>query len=186
MPSKAEQFLLFTVILAASLSLQPDGAIRAQRAAIAAPAQGGYALSFDLTGAVERPSSFTIERLRQYAPAKVEVTFAAGSGIESGIFVGVPLWDLLKDAHLKIRTERKGDLLRKYLLITGSDGYQAVLSLAEVLPDYGGEPVLVAYQRDGQPLGADRGMAQLVIPRDKRGGRYVDRIVRIELRDPEP
>ena len=143
-------------------------------------------MSFDLTGAVERSSSFTIEKLRQYTPAQVEVTFAAGSGLESGIFTGVPLWDLLKDARLKIRSERKGDLLRKYLLITGSDGYQAVLSLAEVLPDYGGEPVLVAYQRDGQPLGADRGMAQLVIPRDKRGGRYVDRIVRIEVRDPEP
>ncbi len=186
MLSRARRFIWLTAILVGSLSLQPGDAILAQRVAIAAPTQGGYALSLVLTGAVELPSSFTIEKLREYSPAKVEVTFATGSGLDSGIFVGVPLWDLLKDAHLKIRTSRKGDLLRKYLLITGSDGYQAVLSMGEVLPDYGGDPVLVAYQRDGQPLGAERGMAQLVIPRDKRGGRYVDRIVRIEVRDPEP
>jgi DMSO/TMAO reductase YedYZ molybdopterin-dependent catalytic subunit len=82
-----------------------------------------------------------------------------------------------------LHPDRKNDVLRKYVVVTGSDGYQAVLALAEILPDFGGQPVLVAYERDGKALGADQGTARLVVPRDKRGGRYVSNIVRIELRD---
>ena len=56
-----------------------------------------------------------------------------------------------------------------------------VLALAEILPDFGGQQVIVAYERDRQPLDSEQGMARLVIPGDKRGGRYVTWIAQIAV-----
>jgi len=67
--------------------------------------------------------------------------------------------------------------------VTGSDGYDAVFSYAELDPELGGELVLVAYARDGQPLGPSEGMARTVGGSDKRGSRLVSNVVRIEVRD---
>ncbi len=142
---------------------------------------GGYAPTFVLTGAVEESKTFDLTALEQYAPTKLEVVFGTGKGLESGTFTGVLLWDLLKDATIITDPTRKNDLLRKYIVVTASDGYQTVLSLGEILPDFGGQAVLVAYERDGQVLGADQGMARLVVPGDKKGGRYVSWITKIAV-----
>jgi hypothetical protein len=69
------------------------------------------------------------------------------------------------------------------VLATGADGYQAIIAWGELDPDFGAQPVLVAWQRDGQPLGEGQGIARLVVPADKRGGRHVATIARLELRD---
>jgi DMSO/TMAO reductase YedYZ molybdopterin-dependent catalytic subunit len=153
--------------------------------AVVAATAGGYAPAFELGGAVQRPGSFTLETLRRYTSSKVDVVFGNGGALEGGSFAGVPLWDLIREAGVRMQPGRKNDPLRKYILVTGSDGYQVTLALAEVIPEFGGEPVLVAYLRDGKPLGPEEGMARLVVPHDKRGGRYVSNIARIEVRDPE-
>jgi hypothetical protein len=51
-------------------------------------------------------------------------------------------------------------------------------------PDFGAAPILVAYARDGQPMGDEPGIARLEAPGDKRGGRYVSTVKSIELKDP--
>jgi hypothetical protein len=51
-----------------------------------------------------------------------------------------------------------------YHLICREDGYQSVLSWGELDPQFGAGPVLVAWRRDGVPLGDGAGMAQLVVP----------------------
>jgi DMSO/TMAO reductase YedYZ molybdopterin-dependent catalytic subunit len=178
-PGRLLMALLTVFVLAAPARVVAQGVVRA-----AAPA-GGYAPSFELAGGIERPRTFTMEALRQYAPSTLDVVFGNGNAIERGSFVGVPLWALIREAGLKVQPGRKNDVLRKYIVVTGSDGYEAVVALAEILPDFAGQPVLLAYERDGKPLGADQGMARLVVPRDKRGGRYVSNVVRIELRDAE-
>jgi DMSO/TMAO reductase YedYZ molybdopterin-dependent catalytic subunit len=43
--------------------------------------------------------------------------------------------------------------------------------------------VLLAFERDGQPLGADIGPFRLVVPTDKRGGRWVRQVTSIKLLD---
>jgi DMSO/TMAO reductase YedYZ molybdopterin-dependent catalytic subunit len=69
------------------------------------------------------------------------------------------------------------------VVVIGSDGYDAIFSLAELDPDFGAEIVLIAYAKDGQPLPQNEGMARAVIGTDKRGGRLVSNVVRIEVRD---
>jgi len=171
--------VLLVVVLIALMS-QP-----AVTRAAATASGAGYAGTFDLRGALERPGTYTLETLRRYPSSKIDVVFGAGASLQSAAFVGVSLWDLIREAGIKTRVGYKNDSLRKYVLVTGRDGYQVVLALAEIMPDFGGESVLVAYQRDGQPLGTDEGMARLVVPNDKRGGRYVNNIIRIEVRDPD-
>jgi hypothetical protein len=76
----------------------------------------------------------------------------------------------------------KNDSLRKYLEITATDCYQVIVALAEILPNFGAQQVFIAYaDGDGNPL-TDEGMARLVVPGDKTGGRFVSNIVSIIVR----
>src|SRR5262249_49817990 len=85
----------------------------------------------------------------------------------------------------------KNDSLRKYLVATGSDGYQTVISLGEIDPKFGNQSDLIAYaDADGQlgQFGSD-GFARLVVPGDKAGGRYLSNLVSLQVFDatvPEP
>ena len=144
---------------------------------------GGYSRAFDVTGVVRHPARLTLADLERYPASALRVAFVAGSASTQAEFTGVPLWTLVSAAGVETDPRRKNDLLRKYVVVTGSDGYQAVIAVAEMLQDYGNQPILVAYRRDGATLGPDEGMARLVVPGDKRGGRYVDNIVRIEVRN---
>jgi len=166
-------------IICASLLL---GVVGTGGTPLAGAQSGGYAPGFDVRGLVDHPAHLTRPDLQRYPPSTVHVTFLAGKASMHATYTGVLLWTLLNAAGVQTNTLRKNDMLSKYVVVTGSDGYQAVIALAEILPDYGHQQILVAYQHDAAPLGADEGMARLVVPQDKRGGRYVDNIVRIEVR----
>jgi DMSO/TMAO reductase YedYZ molybdopterin-dependent catalytic subunit len=148
-----------------------------------ATAQTGYAGTFELTGPVENPRTFTEPDLMAYPAVTMTASFGAGQGFQTGRFTGVQLWDLLQEAKVKLDPAKNNDKLRKYVVVTGSDGYEAVFSYAELDPELGAEVVLVAYAKDGQPLPSNEGMARTVIGTDKRGGRLVSNVVRIEVRD---
>lgn len=150
---------------------------------------GGYARAFEVKGAVSTPKTITQADLQALPQATLDVTYFSGrSGLVSEAYTGPTLYQLLE--HLGIVTDpaQKNDILRKSVVITASDCYQVVVSLGEILPSFGGsQPVLVAWgDGDGNPLAADEGMARLVVPGDKAGGRYVSNIVRIVVRNPGP
>jgi molybdopterin-binding protein len=65
------------------------------------------------------------------------------------------------------------------IVITGRDGYRAVLAVGEIAPEFEGKRVLLAERMDGRPLGADH--LRVVVPLDKRGGRSVRDVARIEV-----
>jgi hypothetical protein len=70
--------------------------------------------------------------------------------------------------------------LRHTVAVTGRDGYAAVLALAEIDPEFEGKKVLLAYRRNNQPFPNNE--LRLVVPGDRRGGRSVHDVMRIELR----
>jgi len=146
---------------------------------------GGYAPAFHLGGAVASPRNYDAEELAGLPSARQSVDFYAGSsGLVAQTYVGVPLIDLLTSAQVVVDASIKNDILRKFVVVTGSDCYETILSLGELRPDFGGSAqVLVAYATgDGSPLGASEGAMRLVVPGDKKGGRYVSNIVRISVR----
>ena len=90
-------------------------------------------------------------------------------------------WSLLDDVvGLRIDPSVKNDVLDLYVVATGSDGHQAVLSLGELDPLFGNEPDLVAYGVNGSDLGTD-GFARIVAPGGVKRGRYVSNLIALEV-----
>lgn len=72
---------------------------------------------------------------------------------------------------------------RNVLVARGSDGFFAVFTLAELMPEMGPSRAFVAWRRDGQPLPADEGPLRLVVPTDQRGSRSVRQLASLEVVD---
>lgn len=95
-------------------------------------------------------------------------------------YSGVLLATLLAMINAPTGKELRGESLAVYVVATGTDGYSAVLSLAEVDPSFHGGDVLVADGRDGQPLGKN-GPFQLIVSEDKHPARWVRNLDSIAL-----
>ncbi|MFJ9776223.1 hypothetical protein ACIRVF_34165 [Kitasatospora sp. NPDC101157] len=63
--------------------------------------------------------------------------------------------------------------------MVGADGHRAVVSWAEIDPDFGGRRVLLATSMDGAPL--DSAGPQLVVPDDHCGARFVSSVTAVRL-----
>jgi len=151
----------------------------------AAGGPGGTTTQFSLTG-VDNPATYNRAALVALPATTIpSVTFIAGGGTTTLTNVtGVELWTLLSLAGIA-----DSDVLRSYLVATGSDGYEVLFALGELDPDLGGRLTLVAYDANGAPLGST-GFARIVIggnPGDLRGGRFVSNIASLEVAAiPEP
>jgi len=159
-----------------------------------APAQtgtgGGTTTQFAVQGAVKNPLTDTLSTLQALTPHTETVTYMAGSTSVMDTYTGALLWDVLGSADILTDPAIKNDILRKLVIATGSDGYQVAFSLGELSPNFGGEPILVAYADSlGQLTGAD-GFARIVVPGDIAGGRYVSNLASLTVFDgtavPEP
>jgi hypothetical protein len=76
-----------------------------------------------------------------------------------------------------------------YVTAIATNGYQSLVSEAEIDPTFGNQQVILSVVEDGQPMRAapysdtNKSPAQLVVPDDHRGGRYANRICRITVLD---
>ena len=137
---------------------------------------------FRVGGQVNTPKWVDVAALKQLPPVNQNVTYFAAGSVENDTFTGALLWDLLQSVGIKTRPTIKNDILRKVIIVTGTDGYVAVFTAGEIAPSFGGNQILVAYAVNGKPLGA-AGPAQIVAPGDKAGGRFVHNIATIIVED---
>jgi hypothetical protein len=142
-------------------------------------ARAGSPGSFAVVGNVKHRLVLNSAVLALLPQHEETLTFLAGSTPETHTFKGPLLSDVLNLAGPKFDPAVKNDKLRHYVTATGSDGYQALVAYGELDPDFGGKEILLAHTQDGQSL-ADLG-PRLVVPGDKRGGRYVSNVVRVRL-----
>jgi len=71
-------------------------------------------------------------------------------------------------------SERKPrDLRRGYVIASATDGYQVVFSWAELFLSPLGNSVIVAYERDGQPISVAEGPLVVVSGMDTGASRHV-------------
>lgn len=182
--NQASRSGLLTVLVLAFSVLATSGAH-------AAACQGGASTAVRLKGAVKNPASYTLDDLRNfkldpakdYQPTTVTVTFNTSKGPVTATYTGVPLIDLLTVANVKVDKNQKNDILRKYVVAKATDCYEVVVALGEILANFEAKQVLVAYQDgDGQPLPESDGMARLVVPGDKAGGRSVFHLSQLIVR----
>ncbi len=134
-------------------------------------------------GQVVNPLTLTADDLRSdYAAQTFDITYPQPDGTEvSTTYTGVLLVSLFSDAQVNFNADVKNDKLSMYIVATGADGYQAVIGWGEIDPDYGAQPVLVAYDEAGAATSLT-----LVVPGDAGSSRTVPDLVSLSLRDAPP
>jgi DMSO/TMAO reductase YedYZ molybdopterin-dependent catalytic subunit len=133
-----------------------------------------------LTGDLTRPARLTVPDLLAWPQHEADVSFdCATSGIQRHRFTGPLLHDVLAAAGPGFDPARRKDRLRFLIAVSGTDGHHALLSWAEIDPDFGRAPVLLAATLDDAPL--DRAGSQLVVPQDRCGARYISGIIAIHV-----
>jgi DMSO/TMAO reductase YedYZ molybdopterin-dependent catalytic subunit len=143
--------------------------------ALAAPAQ--QPASFRAENGFSKPTVFDAAAIEKCAPRDVIVRIRDAAPRR---YTGCPLGELLRQAEPA--EARPRDLRRSYFLVSASDGYQVVFSWAELFLTPLGDDVIVAYRRDGRPLGDDEGPLALVSGMDTSAARHVKNLQAIELR----
>jgi hypothetical protein len=141
-------------------------------------AGGGILLT---TSRASRPA--VSARLQGLPVAQVTATFQTEHGPRRASYEGPLLWTVLTSSGV-VDASKPRDQVRQTVLLTGRDGYSAVLALGEISPEFEGKQVVVAKFEDGRPLDPEH--YRVVVPGDIRGGRSVRDVVRIMVLGPEP
>lgn len=139
--------------------------------------------SFQLKGLVSHTGTFALADLQAFPKVTVMIS-AQPLGAHS--FGGVLLYSFLERAVITTDSKRKNDLLRKAVLVTGTDGYGAAVALGEIIPRFANKQVLLAYEEDGKPLPQADGFVRLIVPGDVLAGRYVSNVAQIIVESPGP
>lgn len=133
-----------------------------------------------LVGDPTRAAGLTVPDLLGWPQHQAEVTFAcATSGVRHHRFTGPLLHDVLVDAGPAFDPTRRKDRLSFLIAVSGADGHHALLAWAEIDPDFGRAPVLLAVTIDDTPL--DRAGPQLVLPQDRCGARHISGVSAIRV-----
>jgi len=139
---------------------------------------------FTVDGQILNPLTLTADELRdRFSAQTVDVSYLSGTETFTASFTGVPLWQVISAAQPNLNADVSNDRISTFIVVTGSDGYQAVIAWGEIDPDYASQPILLAFDQDGAPITDERGGVRLVVPTDGRGGRYVSGVANISLRD---
>jgi hypothetical protein len=141
---------------------------------LAAPAvasgPGGISTSFALAGNVARPGTYTLSDLQAFP----KITEIAGGDT----YTGASLWAVLG--------ANSGNVLKQYVVATGTDGYEILYSLAELDPNLGAPNDLIPYA-DTQGQFPSDGFVRIIIPGDNHFGRYVSNLNSLDVISiPEP
>jgi len=148
----------------------------------ATPCVSAHAAQDSITvSAAGSSTSLTAADIEKLPTAQLKISFGTDHGKLNATFAGPLLWKVLGAAHAVDPTNPKA-AVRGYVLVTGSDGYCAVIALGEVAPAFENKQVLLAETMNGEPLGA--GHLRLVVPGDARGGRSVRDVVSIAVLTP--
>jgi hypothetical protein len=126
------------------------------------------------------PTGLTLAQLKGLP--HIMVTFHNSHTNADETYSGVRVADILAPLGAPLGKELHGIALMTCLVATGSDGYQAVLALAEVDPSFHPGEVIVADAMNGKALDEHNGPLKLVLTEDKRPARSVRNLVSIEVK----
>ena len=96
-------------------------------------------------------------------------------------FEGVSGREVLKLAGAPLDKALRGANLAVFVVAEAADGYRVVYSLAEFDSRFKDAPILVADKKDGKALAAEEGPLRIVVPGEKRQGRWTRQLVALKL-----
>jgi hypothetical protein len=133
---------------------------------------GGQSTAVNLSGNVTAPASYTLQMLQNnFTPVQ--------HTISPDLYTGVPLWTFLNPSI-------KGST-NQIVITQATDGYEVVLSLAELDPSLGGDPNdLLPYADTGTDFPTDA-VARTILPNDNKHGRWESNLDAVSVVEaPEP
>lgn len=130
-----------------------------------------------LTGAVGAERVLETAELAERARTRYEVPYVTRLRREVHQVYAVPLYEVLAEAGFEVDVRHKRGRLNVVVVANSEDGYQVALSLAEIDPEFGAHPALLATHYNGAVLTRPT----LVMPRDGRSSRYVRGLCRLCL-----
>ena len=134
--------------------------------------------SVAVDGSVDRPTVFSVADLAALPGHSLDVTSSTrAGGTRHHVEAGPLVVDVLAKVGPRFDRKVKNGELRDVVVVTGADGYVAVLSYGEIAPTFGNRLAILSLKEDGVVLAAPR----LVIPGDVLAGRDVSQVVHVEL-----
>ncbi len=97
------------------------------------------------------------------------------------VWSGPSLATIFAASGMPFNAETEREILRKYVVATGTDGYMVVSSAGELIEAFSGISSIIAIKRDGQPLGPI-GEFALFNNQDKMPARHVSNLVTLEVK----
>ncbi len=137
--------------------------------------------SLKMSGLLKNPGTLTLSDLQGFSKTTVSIN---AQPIGSHTFGGALLYDVLQKAQVTTLKDRKNDLLRKSIVVSGTDGYTVAVAWGEIDPHFANKQVLLAYEEDGKPLPKADGFTRLIVSGDVYAGRYVSNVSSLVVRDP--
>ena len=139
-------------------------------------------LSFTVAGQVGATTTDTAASLQALPQSTQAVTYRAGGSTVADTFTGPTLWNVLQGAGgITVNPANKNDILRQYVVATGADGYETVISAGEISPRFGNRQDLVATSDTLNQLPTPNGFARIVATGDVQGGRYVSNLTNLAV-----
>ena len=153
--------------------------------AAAALVHGAAALAGDVQLAAPNGRTATLDpaALAHMPAVETHVSFLTEHGTEAADYNGATLWSVLRQLDLITSTNPR-DREKQAIVVTGHDGYEVVLAMAEIDPAFEGKQIVLADQVNGHSMPA--GEIRLVVPGDRHGGRSVRDVARIEVQNVAP
>ena len=137
-----------------------------------------------ISGAVKAPQSFDVAALKKLTARNsgpMDVICASGATVgKVNNFRGARLTDVLDAVGLNLDGHKDGR--RMVVVARATDGYVVTFSWNELYNTAIGRDVLVAWEKDGKPLGVREGQLLLISGQDtKTGPRHVRNLSSIEV-----
>ncbi|HWV29940.1 MAG TPA: molybdopterin-dependent oxidoreductase [Dyadobacter sp.] len=131
-----------------------------------------------VSGEVATPLELKIQDLAAMKQISHKVKERDGKEHE---FKGVALIEILEKAGVTTGARLRGENLAKYALITAADGYEVLYALAEIDPEFTDQVILLATEKDGQPLPSGEGPFRIITPKDKKPARWIREVRSIKI-----
>jgi hypothetical protein len=143
-------------------------------AAIVLAPVAALAQTLTVTNADGKVTTFTAQTLDALPRGKAKL----GGKAE---YDGVTLASVLREAGVPQGPRLHGKPMAAFVVVTGKDGYRAVLSLAETDPSFRDAPIILADKKSEGPLAENEGPWRLVIGADARPDRGVRQVEAVSV-----
>ncbi|TLV00292.1 molybdopterin-dependent oxidoreductase [Dyadobacter luticola] len=137
-----------------------------------------FGQTLSVSGEVATPLILKKEDFSAYRPVTQKMKDRDGTEHD---FKGVALIEILEKAGVTTGAKLRGKSLAKFALIKAADGYEVIYSLAEVDPEFTDQTIMVAFEKDGQPLGNGEGPFRMIVSHDRKPARWVREVREIKV-----